>query len=183
MATRSKKLAQHPGTVSARVMARILGTTERRIGFAARRGWLPCKWTEGRRPKFDPDEVLEHLPTCPAVLKRIRPPPDFADMAEAALWADNALIVGLCSVPEPPSSIALAFYIWAKRDKEHQDLLTRFLFSCAFRRPMRSARPGDTSMYRLPAIDDFARVLALLKQYGLTGRPARQLAYKLSDCG
>ncbi len=75
-------------------------------------------------------------------------------------WADDALMVGLCSVREPPSSIALAIYIWAKRDKEHQNILTRFLFSCAFRRPKRSARPGETSRYRLPAIDDFARMLA-----------------------
>ena len=179
----SKKLAQHPGTVSARVMARILGTTERRIGFAARMGWLPCKWTNGRRPKFDPDEVLDSLPSCPSVLKRVRPASDFADFAEAALWANDALMTGLCSVREPPSSIALALYIWAKESKEHQLILTRFLLSCAFRRPLRSARPGETSMYRLPTLDDFARVLALLKQYGLTGQPARQLAYKLSDCG
>ncbi len=48
---------------------------------------------------------------------------------------------------------------------------------------MRSARPGDTSMYRLPTGDDFGRVLELLRQYGLTGRRARQLAYKLSECG
>ncbi len=160
MAMPSRKLAQHPGTVSARVMARILGASAERLGFAARMGWLPCKWTKGRRPKFDPDEVLEHLPTCPAVLRRIQPPSDFADMAEAALWADDALMVGLCSVREPPSSIALAIYIWARRDKEHQNILTRFLFSCAFRRPKRSARPGETSRYRLPTIDDFTRMLA-----------------------
>ncbi len=41
-------------------------------------------------------------------------------MAEAALWADDALMVGTYSVREPPSSIALAIYVWAKRDKEHQ---------------------------------------------------------------
>ncbi len=78
--------------------------------------------------------------------------------------------------------IALAIYIWAKRDKEHQNILTRFLFSCAFRRPRQSARPGDMCMYRLPTVDDFARVLALFMRYGLTGRPARQLAYELTDC-
>ena len=86
-------------------------------------------------------------------------------MAEAALWADDALMVGLCTVREPPSSIALAIYIWARRDKDHQNLLTRFLFSCAFRRPVRSAWPGETSMCRLPPIDDFTRVLEM-------GRPS-----------
>ncbi len=65
-------------------------------------------------------------------------------------------MVALTGVPgvfrrESPSSIALAICVWAKRDKEHQNLLTRFLFSCAFRRPMRSARLEETSMYRLPA--------------------------------
>ena len=57
--------AQHPGTVSARAMGRILGVSEQRIKFAARMEWVPCKWTKGRRAKFDPDEVVEHLGACP----------------------------------------------------------------------------------------------------------------------
>jgi hypothetical protein len=52
-----------------------------------------------------------------------------------------------------------------------------------FREEYAAYKARETNMYRLPTVNDFARVLALLKQYGLTGRPARQLAYKLSDCG
>ncbi len=38
-------------------------------------------------------------------------------------------------------------------------------------------------MYRLPTLDDFARLLGLLREYGLTGRRARQLATGFRSAG
>ena len=54
-------------------MARILGVSQQRINFAAHMEWVPCKWTKGRRAKFDPDEVVEHLGACPRLVTLLRP--------------------------------------------------------------------------------------------------------------
>ncbi len=82
-------------------------------------------------------------------------------MAEAALWADDALMAGLCSVREAPSSIALGIYPWAKRAaKEHQNLLIRFLFSCpsALISAIRETPPGDTRYVALSGVKCTQRV-------------------------
>ncbi len=164
------KSAQHPGSVSARAMARILGVSEQRIKFAARVQWLPCKWTKGRRAKFDPDEVVEHLGACPHLVTRLRPSLGCADIPEAAIWAMDAITMGLRSAAGSPSSIALALYVWGRRSKERQDILIRFLVSRGFNRYLRfqAAEPmdGDGESVR----DDFGAMLDQLEREGLSYR-------------
>lgn len=164
------KSAQHPGTVSARIMARVLGVSEQRIKFAARVKWVPCKWTKAHRAKFDPDEVIEHLTTCPQLIRRLRPSLGSADIPEAVLWAMDAITMGLRGVPALPSAIALALYVWGRRSKEHQDILIRFLLSRGFKRYLRvqaaESKDGDGESAR----DDFGAMLDQLEREGLSYR-------------
>ena len=170
------KSAQHPGTVSARAMARILGVPEHRMRFGARMEWVPCKWTKGHRAKFDPHEVVEHLGACPQLFKQLRPSLDCADIPVAANWAIDAMTMGLRGVPALPSSIALALYFWGRRSEENKDILIRFLLSRGFTRYLRfqAAEPtdGDGESVR----DDFVAMLDQLEREGLSyrRRAARQ---------
>lgn len=164
------KSAQHPGTVSTRVMARVLGVTEERMKFAARMKWVPCKWTHGHRAKFDPDEVLKHLGDNPNFIKYLRPKIGYADIPDAALWAMDAITMGIRGVYSLPSSIALALYIWGKQSKEHQDILVRFLLTRGFDRymwfPLTKQLPRDGDSIH----DDFGEMMGLLECEGLAFR-------------
>ncbi len=151
-------------------MARILGVSEQRIKFAARVKWVPCKWTKGRRAKFDPDEVVEHLGACPHLVTRLRPSIGCADIPEAAIWAVDAMTMGLRVAAALPSSIALALYVWGRRSKEHQDILVRFLLSRGFNRYLRFQAAEPTDGDGESARDDFGAMLVQLEREGLSYR-------------
>jgi len=164
------RTAQHPGTVSARRMAGILGVAESRIKAAARRGWVPCKWTRGGRAKFDPDGVLDRLEACPELITRVRPRLAGADVLDAAVWAMDALTRGLRWAPALPSSVGLALYFWARRSEANQDMLTQFLLSFGFRRYLLFNGPGPTPEGGESIPDDFRAMMDRLEREGLMFR-------------
>ena len=161
---------QHPGTVSACVMARVLGISEERMKQAARLGWVPCKWTRGRRAKFDPKDVVDHLEECPRLIDRIRPRIRGADILDAALWALDAITLGLQSASPLPSSIALALYFWARRAKANQDMLSRFLLSFGFTRYQCFGPPDAKAGAGESIPDDFRAMMEQLEREGLAFR-------------
>ncbi len=163
-------MIQHPGTVSARVMARVLGISEERMKRAARLKWVPCKWTKGRRPKFDPNDVVDHLEECPWLIDRIRPRIRGADILDAALWALDAITLGLQSASPLPSSIALALYFWARRAKANRDMLSRFLLSFGFTRYQCFGPPDAKAGAGESIPDDFRAMMEQLEREGLAFR-------------
>ncbi len=160
-------LIQHPGTVSARVMARVLGISEERMKQAARLEWVPCKWTKGRRAKFVPEEVIEDLCRCPWLVKHLRPSVGFTDMADAATWALDALVVGLRGIAGPPSSVALALYVWVRQSDENRKALIPFLIRCGCGQLTRISTPSGDRLCWAPVRDSFAYVLTTLERDGL----------------
>ncbi len=163
---------QHAGTVSVRVMGRVLGISEERMKQAARLGWLPCKWTKGRRAKFVPEEVVDDLCRCPWLVKHLRPAVGFADMADAAIWALDALTFGLRGVAGPPSSVALALYAWARQSDENRKALIPFLIRCGREQLTRISTPSGDRLCWAPVRDSFAYVLTTLERDGLAGSSA-----------
>ena len=164
-------MIQHAGTVSARTMARVLGISEERMKQAARLGWLPCKWTKGRRAKFVPEQVIEDLCRCPWLVKHLRPSVGFADMADAAIWALDALTFGLRGVAAPPSSVAFALYDWARQSDENRKALIPFLIRCGCGQLTRISTPSGDRLYWAPIRNSFAYVLTTLERDGLAGSP------------
>ncbi len=160
-------MIQHAGTVSARTMARVLGISEERMKQAARLGWVPCKWTKGRRAKFVPEEVIENLCRCPWLVKHLRPSVGFADMADAATWALDALVVGLRGISGPPSSVALALYAWARQSDENRKSLIPFLIRCGRERLTRISTPTGDRLFRAPIRNSFAFAMTTLERDGL----------------
>ena len=160
---------QHPGTVSACVMARVLGISEERMKRAARLGWLPCKWTKGRRAKFVPEEVIDDLSRCPWLVKHLRPSVGFADMADAATWALDALVVGLRGIAGPPSSVALALYVWVRQSDENRKALIPFLIRCGCGQLTRISTPSGDRLFWEPIRNNFSYALETLERDGLAG--------------
>lgn len=78
----------------------------------------------------------------------------FADMADAATWALDALVVGLRGIAGPPSSVALALYAWARRSDENREALIPFLIQCGCEQLTRISTPsGDRLCWApVPAI-------------------------------
>ncbi len=161
-------MIQHAGTVSARTMARVLGISEERMKQAARLGWVPCKWTKGRRAKFVPEEVIEHLSGCPWLVKHLRPAVGFTDMADAAIWALDALTFGLRGVAGPPSSVAFALYVWVRQSDENRKSLIPFLFRCGREQLTRISTPSGDRLYWAPMRNSVTNAMTALERDGLS---------------
>ena len=91
----------------------------------------------------------------------------FADMADAATWALDALTFGLRGVAGPPSSVAFALYAWARRSDENRETLIPFLARSGCEQLTRISTPSGDRLYWAPIRNSFAYALTALEQDGL----------------
>ncbi len=96
----------------------------------------------------------------------------FADMADAATWALDALTFGLRGVAGPPSSVAFALYAWARQSDENRRALIPFLIRCGCGQLTRISTPSGDRLFWEPIRNNFSFALEPLERDGLAGSRA-----------